>query len=78
MSKTKTRRASHVPALVPLKQFKVAFICSNGDTFENTVAAGDEIEAVQAVRKYFAFQEIQSITFLGRVYISSVSYSQKV
>jgi hypothetical protein len=73
-----SQRVFRVPALEPLSMFTVEF--STLDEKKNPItkgtetrmiAATDEVEAVNAVRRYFALNQIVSISRQGFVYFTT-------
>jgi hypothetical protein len=68
-------RVPRVPALEPVAQFTVEFSTVDEKRHPSTketrmVAARDEVEAVNAVRRYFAVEQILSISRQGYVYLT--------
>ena len=65
-----------IPALEPVSLFSVEFTTpdekKNPSTKEvRTIAGTDEIDVANAVRRYFAVQDITAITRQGFVYVAA-------
>jgi hypothetical protein len=68
-------RVPRVPALEPVAMFTVEFSTPDEKKYPSTketrmVAAADEVEAVNAAYRYFAVEQILSVSRQGYVYLT--------